>query len=47
MPASHVTRPLQMAGSVIPHDARAIHMTGGLCFRSLGLRFSAVLPPKR
>jgi hypothetical protein len=30
MPASQVTRPLLMAGSVIPQDALVIHTTGGV-----------------
>jgi len=48
MPASHVTRPLLMAGSVIAHDALVIHITvEHVCFRSPRLRFSAVSPPKR
>jgi hypothetical protein len=42
MPASQVTRPLLIAGSVMPLDARVIHIAGGA--RLLGwprLRFLA------
>jgi hypothetical protein len=50
MPASQVTRPLLMAGSVIAHDALVIHITGGARLLSiaevavLGRPAQAVMP---